>query len=315
MSYYLDKVESLKDLFGTTDVEIGADFVRVGSTKYSVKDDVILLDVGATTDKDFAPDIQYTFGEEWKAYDKILPEHEALFKQYFDLIDIETLKNKRVCDLGSGAGRFSYFLAPLCRELVCVDFSDAIFVTRKNLRDRNNVLFFRCDIKRLPFRDDSFDIVCSLGVLHHLPTPCLNEVRALKRFAPELLIYLYYSLDNRPLYYRWLLGVVNAIRLTVSRIRSTTFRKAFSVTVAATVYVPLVWLGRLLDIANVGKHVPLYEGYKDLGFKQIEQDVYDRFFTRIEQRVSRKEIEGLRDTFRQVIVSDGLPYHHFLCRR
>ena len=49
--------------------------------------------------------------------------------------------------------------------------------------------------------------------------------------------------------------------------------------------------------------------------RRIEQDVYDRFFTRIEQRVTRREIETLRDTFGTVTVADGLPYWHFLCER
>ncbi len=47
----------------------------------------------------------------------------------------------------------------------------------------------------------------------------------------------------------------------------------------------------------------------------MRQDVYDRFFTPIEQRVSRAQIMGLNDSFSRVSVSDGIPLWHFLCER
>ena len=64
-----------------------------------------------------------------------------------------------------------------------------------------------------------------------------------------------------------------------------------------------------------GSKVPLYDFYKGKSLGRIEQDVYDRFFTRIEQRVTRREIESLRDSFAEVTVSPNLPYWHFLARR
>src|SRR5690606_4214648 len=131
-----------------------------------------------------------------------LPEHREEFERYFDLVDWKSMANARVCDLGCGMGRWSAFAKDRCREIVLVDFSDAIFVARKNLGQAKNALFFMCDLKRLPFRDDFADFLFCLGVLHHLPTPCLEEVRALKRAAPKLLIFLYYALDNRPGYFR-----------------------------------------------------------------------------------------------------------------
>ncbi len=49
--------------------------------------------------------------------------------------------------------------------------------------------------------------------------------------------------------------------------------------------------------------------------ERILQDVYDRFFTRIEQRFSRRQIETLHDSFGRITVSAELPYWHFLCER
>jgi len=329
--YYADKTESLRAIVGA-DVTVSDDAVTAGGRRYPVLDDVIILTeparwTGSVSRRlgaaravppggaPFAEDIQFTFGSEWSLYDRVLPEHEAEFRRYFDLVDLASLKDSRVCDLGCGIGRWSRFLAGRCRELVLVDFSDAIFAARKNLSSERNALFFMGDILSLPFAGDFCDFLFCLGVLHHLPTPCLAEVRSLKRFSPRLLVFLYYALDNRPFYFRWALAAVTAARRILSRVRSPGFRRLFSKAGAVLLYKPLVALGRMLDLFGKGSLVPLYDFYKDRSLPRIEQDVYDRFFTRIEQRVTRRDIESLRDSFSEVTVSPDLPYWHFTANR
>lgn len=313
--YYADKVAALRDIFGVRDIEVRADRIRVGTAEFPVTNDVIDLlptQRGATG---IAEDIQFTFGAEWREHGRILPEHAAEFAQYFDIVDLSSLKDARVFDLGCGSGRWSFFLKDRCRELVLVDFSDAIYVARENLRGPNQCLFFKADLLSLPFADDCADFVLCLGVLHHLPVPCLDAVRALRRLAPRLLIFLYYALDNRPSYFRTLLQLVNVARRRLSRIRSPRFRNAFSLFGAVAIYRPLVALGSLLRPIGLGSAVPLYEVYRGKGLRRIQQDVYDRFFTRIEQRVSRAQIAELRRDFSEVRIADSLPYWHFLLGR
>ena len=330
--YYQDKVGSLRRIFGTPDVVLEHDVVSVRDRRYPILDDVIVLldsdrqppsvrrrlsspEATRVIGASFAPDIQFTFGEEWKRYGQILPDHEDEFRRYFDLVDLAALRGARVCDLGCGIGRWSYFLEDRCRELVLVDFSDAIFVARQNLADAPNALFFMGDITALPFADDFCDFLFCLGVLHHLPTPCLEEVRRLRRYAPRLLIFLYYALDSRPVHYRALLAGVSAARRVLCRIRSPAARRLVAAVGALLLYKPLVWLGRALRPWGLASQVPLYDFYHDKSRKRMEQDVYDRFFTRIEQRVSRRDILSLRETFADVKVSDDFPYWHFLLVR
>jgi SAM-dependent methyltransferase len=307
--YYRNKIESLQSLFGTSDLEVKEKSLRVRDREYAIIDDVIDLlgDRGAASPP-LAGDIQYTFGAEWQEHRDILPEHAAEFAQYFDLVDLASLKKARVLDLGCGSGRWSYHLKDRVRELVLVDFSEAIHVARYNLREAPGCLFFKGDITALPFATDAADLVICLGVLHHLPVPCLTAVRQLKKYAPRLLIFLYYALDNRPLYFRALLGLVTAVRQVLARIHAPWFRALF-------VYLPLVALGKLLSAAGLGSAIPLYDFYRNKSLKRIRQDVYDRFFTRIEQRVTRAEILGLQSDFSAVTVSDHLPYWHFLLSR
>lgn len=323
--------DTLRALFGVEDVVTAPDHIVVGDTRYPVLDDVVLLSPpdqysdhiierlgrGGHQVKDgFAPDIQSTFGREWQAYADMLPEHDEEFARYFDLVDLDTLGQKRVMDLGCGMGRWSYLMAPHAEELVLVDFSDAIFVARETLRGRHErVLFFHGDITKLPFVDDAADLAYCLGVLHHLPLDCLDVTRQLARLAPELLVFLYYALDNRPAHYRLLLKGVTAARLALCRIEDEDTRLRIAKVGAKGLYRPLVRLGEALERSvGQGSQVPLYDFYKDKSLQRIEQDVYDRFFTRIEQRVSRADIRTLRDTFDDVVISDDLPYWHFLCR-
>lgn len=304
--YYADKIQSLKELFGTDELMLEENALIVSRTRYPIHNDVIVI-------TETGGKIAETFSREWKAYDKILPEHAEEFASYTDLIQLSSLQQSRVCDLGCGNGRWSAFLAPHCRELILVDFSDAIFTARENLKNARHALFFKCDLQQLPFKKPFANLIVCLGVLHHLPTPCLNEVRALQPCAQKLLIYLYYSLDNRPWHFRAILALVTAARNILSSMTNEPLRRALAKIIAYTVYLPAVLLGRAFHVINLGRCVPLYEAYRGKSMWRVEQDAYDRFFTPIEQRVSRADIEKLTDTFSRVRVSPHAPYYHFLC--
>ena len=171
------------------------------------------------------------------------------------------------------------------------------------------------DIRQLPFGHDCADLIFSLGVLHHLPTPALEEVVRLRPYAKRLLVYLYYALDNRPVHFRAALAAITPVRLALAGIRNSTARSILSTLIALLVYKPLVGLGHLLQPVGGARFVPLYEGYRGRSLAAVKQDAYDRFFTRIEQRVTKREIEELRRHFSSVDVSPDFPYWHFVCER
>ncbi len=81
------------------------------------------------------------------------------------------------------------------------------------------------------------------------------------------------------------------------------------------VYKPLVAVGEAFEVVGLGSLIPLFDGYRGKSMRRIRQDVYDRFFTPIEQRFTRAEILTLEDSFRRVKISDSVPYWHFLCER
>ena len=330
--YYKNKIKTLSEIFGTSDILLKETSINIAGGVYPIVDDVIILLKShqipprtsekiqvLTPDEESTPsiskDIQYTFSEEWKTYNEILPQHHDEFKLYFDLIDLPELKSKRIGDLGCGIGRWSYFLKDIAREIVLIDFSESIFEARKNFSGSDNIIFIMADVLNLPFQDDAFDFILCLGVLHHIPVPALQSVRKLSRLAPEFLVYLYYALDKRGTLYKLIFYFVDLIRKLTSNITSSTVRSVLTEVLMWLLYMPTIFIGKILSMLGVdASKVPFYL-YGHMNLDRIRQDVYDRFFTSIEQRVSREEIHQLSDTFSEIIVSDGLPYWHFLCRK
>jgi ubiquinone/menaquinone biosynthesis C-methylase UbiE len=90
-------------------------------------------------------------------------------KPFSKLIPFDTLKGKRVLEVGCGSGAHARLLAESGCELTCVDITErAVETTQRRLSTfglEANVL--RMDAERLEFADESFDFVWSWGVVHH----------------------------------------------------------------------------------------------------------------------------------------------------
>ena len=87
---------------------------------------------------------------------------------------------KTVLDAGCGMGRFSDVLARWGARVVGADLTRAVDAAARNVPDRDAAAFVQADLRRLPFRPGSFDVVMSIGVLHHTP----RTRTAFERLAP-----------------------------------------------------------------------------------------------------------------------------------
>ena len=77
------------------------------------------------------------------------------------------IKGKLVLDVGSGSGRFSEVVLRHGGAVVGVDLSFAVDAARGNFPLSSSVDFVQADIFNLPFTEESFDLIFSIGVLHH----------------------------------------------------------------------------------------------------------------------------------------------------
>jgi SAM-dependent methyltransferase len=105
----------------------------------------------------------------------------------------EDLKGKLVLDIGIGAGRFADIASQWGAEVIGIDLSFAVSAAYKNIGHRDNVHIIQADIFDLPFRDDCFDHMYSLGVLHHTPDTrkAFNAVIPYLKSGGEFAIFVY----------------------------------------------------------------------------------------------------------------------------
>ncbi|KQZ02596.1 2-polyprenyl-3-methyl-5-hydroxy-6-metoxy-1,4-benzoquinol methylase [Pseudolabrys sp. Root1462] len=215
-------------------------------------------------------------------------------------------------DLGCGSGRWAALVAPKVGKLYAVDASAmALAVAKNNLTNHSNVEFHHCDVSQLPFPAGSLDFAFSLGVLHHLPDTqrALSDIASRLKPGAPFLVYLYYSMDNRPVWFRSIWVMTDWLRLGISRLPHA-LKIGSTTALAGLVYWPLARIARLLEKLGLRfEHIPL-AFYRDKPFYVLRTDAYDRFSTRLEQRFSKLEIQAmlLRAGFTDIRFSDHEPY-------
>ena len=85
-------------------------------------------------------------------------------------LPLESLAGKTVLDAGCGMGRFAEVCARAGADVHAIDLSTAVEAAARNLAHHRNVSLYQADIMNLPFADGTFDVIYSIGVLHHTPS-------------------------------------------------------------------------------------------------------------------------------------------------
>jgi 2-polyprenyl-3-methyl-5-hydroxy-6-metoxy-1,4-benzoquinol methylase len=144
-----------------------------------------------------AQDYAASFGFQWHRYQKTQLDHDEV-RESDRLFRIKTwlrpeeVRGKLVLDVGCGMGRFAEVATNWGARVVGIDLSAAAEVAAKNLAARDFVAF-QSDVFALPFAPESFDIIYSIGVLHHTPD-CEAAVKALAKYLKPggvLAVWLY----------------------------------------------------------------------------------------------------------------------------
>ena len=256
------------------------------------------------------------FGDEWTDFtyeSKTIDQAELKknFFQYFSIFPWNNIPNDAEgFDMGCGSGRWAQFVAPKVHSLNCIEPSKALDIAKVNLQKLDNISFFHETTDSCSLNDQSQDFGYCLGVLHHIPDTqqALSDcARLLKKGAPFLL-YLYYNLDNKPIWYRYVWKLSDFVRNIIS-ILPRPIKKVFCLLIAALIYFPLSRLALFIELFGVNVSNFLLSDYRNKPFYQMRNDALDRFGTRLEQRFSRQQIEDmlLESGFQDISFSEEMP--------
>ena len=107
----------------------------------------------------------------------------------------EDLRGRLILDVGCGMGRFSDVVSRWGGTVVGIDLSRAVEAAQRNIGRRENVNIAQADIFELPFRDETFDFIFSIGVLHHTPSTkaAFDRLPRLLRKNGRIAIWVYTS--------------------------------------------------------------------------------------------------------------------------
>ena len=263
------------------------------------------------------------FGNEWNEFNQSglkTEELESNFLQYFNIFPLNELDlSKTGFDLGCGSGRWAKLIAPKVKTLNCIDPSQkALEVAKLNLQNFNNINFIAKQISEIEINSNTQDFGYCLGVLHHTNQLNLGLKfcnRVLKKNSP-FLIYLYYDLENRPLYYKLFWKFSNFLRKIISLLPFK-FKKIITDVIAILVYFPCARISLLFNLMGFNVfNIPLSD-YKNKSLYTMRTDALDRFGTKLERRFSKKEIKELllNNGFKEVVFSSNMPYWVAFCRK
>lgn len=268
------------------------------------------------SEKNLDVDSVRSFGNEWSRFkqDKLNPmEHDELFNNYFQIFPYHLIdKTSTGFDMGCGSGRWAIKIAPLVRQLICIDASnEALNIAKLNLKNNRNVKYINASVNNVQLECNSQDFGYSLGVLHHIPDTrsALNACTSFLKPGAPFLLYLYYSFDNKNIMYRMMWHLSEIFRFFISRAPNF-LKNIITDFIALFVYLPLARMSKFLNSLGISVDLIPLSFYMNLSFYTMRTDSRDRFGTKLEQRFSKMEIErmminaGLED----IIFSDVSPF-------
>ncbi|MCX5712314.1 MAG: class I SAM-dependent methyltransferase [Candidatus Omnitrophica bacterium] len=136
---------------------------------------------------------QNQWHEQWALF---RDEEVFLFKDWIYPLKLEDFKDKDVLECGCGGGQHTSFIAPYARSITAVDLNTIDIAAQRN-SDFKNVDFIENDIATMDL-GKKFDIVLSVGVIHHTDDPdkAVQNLKKHVKSGGKLVLWVYSQEGN-----------------------------------------------------------------------------------------------------------------------
>lgn len=225
------------------------------------------------------------FGFEWKKYHTILPIYEEQFLRWSQPLLKENWKGKSFLDVGCGMGRNSFWpLTYGALEGVSIDVDERSLSAAKKLclKKFKNVTIRNLSAYEIDYKN-KFDIVFSIGVIHHLEFPEIALKKMVESAKPngQVLIWVYGKENNE-----WITKFLDPLRkLLFSRLPISI--------VHFLSFFPTVFLWFFLRL-GLGK-IEYFKLIRSFSFPHLRSIVFDQMLPEIANYWAREQVEELME--------------------
>ncbi len=230
------------------------------------------------------------FGYEWHSYSELRPEYEEQFRRWTAHLQPEDWRGLTFLDVGCGMGRNSYWPALYgAAGGLAIDVDDrSLAAARRTLASFANVRIEKRSAYEIGCKDE-FDLVYSIGVIHHLQHPERALASMVKAAKPggRVLIWVY-GLENN----RWIVFLLDPVRKALFSRLPVGFVHHLALYPTA-----LLWLLLRLGFGNIA----YFRLLRQFSFRHLRSIVFDQMLPRIAHYWERAAVErmmheqGLRD--------------------
>jgi len=226
---------------------------------------------------------------EWFEQWSMLQDQERfLFEDWIAPLKLDDLRGKEVLECGCGGGQHTAFMEPYARLITAVDLNTADLARTRKQAD-SHTTYVEADIAAMDLKK-RFDIVLSIGVVHHTDDPDHTVANMIRHLKPggRLVLWVYSKEGNTLVEY----GVEPLRKLFLKRLpRKVLYRLSQLITGLLMLPVYTIYT---LPLTFLPFH-DYFRNFRKLSFKRNVLNVFDKLNAPQVQFISRKRAERWLD--------------------
>jgi len=226
----------------------------------------------------------------WTQFDGSAPEYEQNYQDMVAPLSAADTLGQLILDAGCGFGRHSFFAARHGAEVIALDSSaEAVAATQSNCGHLQRVHVVQGDLNNPPFRQDLFDTVFCLGVLHHLENAreAFGGLKGWVRPNGRLQVWVYGPRQGTIAHVsKWLHSTANSM----GDEQLHGFSKGLASALRMFSHTPFRLLRHTPLLKTVVTHLPAHDHHQ-WPFEVVVADIYDRLRVPVNTYITGEQLE------------------------